>query len=418
MRSRLQGKMIKVIVLSLVVVSSLFILIVTIFNYLHIAREADRVLLDYMVIIEGRGPVTGAPPLPPEERTRMGFILPFNLRDVIHLCFSDGGNIIEEIYYTNDQALVSQAISASEKILNGSREKGYSALFRYMKIESPDATDIYLVDARKSFSNYVFFTHFMILVNILVAIAVLALACIFSSRLIAPIVKGYEKQRRFITDAGHELRTPLTIIDADCEALEIEKGENEWTHDIRKQVKRLSSLTFDLIFLSKLEEDDKKNMIELPFSDIVKDAALSFQNVARMEKKDIVLLSDDMVEVYGDGVMLERLVYILLDNAVKHSTDDSRITVRLSDTGKYACLAVSNFTDEKNLENLGLIFERFYKADDSRSSEKKGFGIGLAIARAVVEKHEGRIAARSENSNEMTLEVLLPKKKERKRRQA
>ena len=93
-------------------------------------------------------------------------------------------------------------------------------------------------------------------------------------------------EKQFITDAGHELKTPLTIIKVDAEVLGMELGENEWVSDIQKQVKRLTTLSNDLVFLSRMEEANAPmQMIEFPLSDVVSEAVLSFQTLAQMQGK-------------------------------------------------------------------------------------------------------------------------------------
>ena len=116
------------------------------------------------------------------------------------------------------------------------------------------------------------------------------LMLIFSNRIIRPISESYEKQKRFITDAGHELKTPLTIIDADAELLGMDLGENEWLSDIRMQTRRLADLTRSLIFLAKLEEQQETlPMFDFPLSDIAAETAQSFQALARARGHRLVI---------------------------------------------------------------------------------------------------------------------------------
>ena len=97
-----------------------------------------------------------------------------------------------------------------------------------------------------------------IFVSIFGVTAVFILVLLLSKKAIEPVAESYEKQKRFITDAGHEIKTPLTIIDADTTFLEMEYGENEWLSDINIQTKRLTGLTNDLIYLSKMEEEKNR----------------------------------------------------------------------------------------------------------------------------------------------------------------
>ena len=149
-------------------------------------------------------------------------------------------------------------------------------------------------------------------------LAVLVLLVIFSGRIIAPVAESHEKQRRFITDAGHEFKTPLTIIGADADLLELDCGENEWLTDIKSQVKRLTGLTNDLIFLSRMDEERPQfQHIEFSLSDVTEEVVQSFQGPAKAQNKELVLEIQPMLSLTGDEKAIRQLVSILMDNAVK-----------------------------------------------------------------------------------------------------
>lgn len=240
--------------------------------------------------------------------------------------------------------------------------------------------------------------------------AVLCLLILVSGRIVAPIAESYEKQRRFITDAGHEIKTPITIINADADVLSMDLGPNEWLDDIKVQASRLTSLTGDLIFLSRMDEEQQGvQKIDLPFSDLVEETAGSFRQLAKSRKKDFQISIEPLITVHGDPKSLRQLVSILLDNAQKYSPEGGRITLVLRKEGRNAVLTVDNtssypITDEL-LKNM---FDRFYRADESRNSETGGYGIGLSIARAVVSAHKGKISGSSEEGRTLKITVSLP----------
>ena len=177
----------------------------------------------------------------------------------------------------------------------------------------------------------------------------------------------------------------------------MDTGENEWTADIRVQTKRLSELTDDLIFLAKSEEDlAMVPLIELPFSDLVRETAASFEAPALTAGKSFVLDIAPMSTVKGDEKGLRHLVSILMDNAVKYSPEGGSISLTLTGDrkGSRAVLSVKNTTAAPvSDETLNNMFDRFYRADASRNSSAGGYGIGLSIARAVVSQHKGTISA-------------------------
>lgn len=121
-------------------------------------------------------------------------------------------------------------------------------------------------------------------------IMVLILMILLSKHIVRPFSENYEKQKRFITDAGHEIKTPITIINADTEVLEMDTGPNEWIDDIRVQTERLSHLTKDLIYLARIEEgENQTQMIEFPLSELISETAVSFQAPARKDSKTFTI---------------------------------------------------------------------------------------------------------------------------------
>lgn len=162
-------------------------------------------------------------------------------------------------------------------------------------------------------------------------LAVFLLLVFFSGRIVKPVSESYEKQKRFITDAGHEIKTPLTIIDADAELVKLECGESEWLDDIKKQTKRLTALTNDLIYLARMEEGQKNAVrIEFPLSDVVDETAESFRARAINENKQLEINIQPGLAYIGDEKAVRQLVSILVDNAVKYADSEGKIKVRFN----------------------------------------------------------------------------------------
>ena len=198
--------------------------------------------------------------------------------------------------------------------------------------------------------------------------------------------------------SGHEIKTPITIIDADAEVLSLEIGENEWLQDIRRQTQRLSTLTKDLIYLSKMEETQNiGQMIDFPLSDIVADTAQHFESLAKMQGKSVLSDIAPMISFCGDEKAIRQLISILLDNVLKYSSNNSAITLALKRQARAVVIAVSNISDTISEGDLPHLFDRFYRADKSRNSESGGYGIGLSIAQAIVNSHKGKITASYSN---------------------
>lgn len=301
------------------------------------------------------------------------------------------------------------AMEFAQTVWEEGKEKGFVGEYRYVTQASTEDTQIIFLDCGMSLSTFRSFVFTSCWISLLGLLAVLILLVFLSARIVKPVAESYEKQKRFITDAGHEIKTPITIIDADAEVLELDLGENEWLRDIRIQAKRLAALTNDLIFLSRMEEEQVQlQMIEFPFSDLVSETAQSFQALAKAQNKTFTVHIQPMISLYGDEKALRQLVSILLDNALKYSEADGDISLSLKKEGKTVCLSVYNTTASVSREQLSHLFDRFYRADPSRNSRTGGYGIGLSIAKAVVSAHRGKITAHTQDGHSLLVTVLLP----------
>jgi len=287
--------------------------------------------------------------------------------------------------------------------------KGFTEKYRYLIKEHETYTRVIFLDCTRDLDTFESFFIASIAISAIGLISIFILIFFLSGRIVRPVSESYEKQKRFITDAGHELKTPLTIIDADAEILEMELGEeNEWIKDIKAQTKRLATLTGDLIYLSRMEEENMKlQTIDFPLSDVTSETASSFQSLAINKNKTIVCDIEPMITVNGDEKAIRQLISVLLDNAIKYSSESSSISLTLQSQGKYVILNVSNMTDGISNDDIPHLFDRFYRADSSRNSSTGGHGIGLSIAKAVVNAHKGKISAFSPDGKLLSISVML-----------
>ena len=293
------------------------------------------------------------------------------------------------------------------------REKGFADAYRYRRTEAEEMETLLLfLNCERELGTFRSFLYASIGISLLGVLGVFLLLLLFSERIVRPIAESYEKQKRFITDAGHELKTPITIIQADADVLESElegEGENEWIADIRRQTRRLTALTADLIYLSKMEEENlPQQMQDFSLSELVEETARSFQAIARSQGKDFQLSAAPGLQMTGDEKAIGKLVSILLDNAMKYSPPGGTVSTVLERAGRNARLTVRNSAFRIEKGNADRLFERFAREDRSRSSETGGFGLGLALAKAVTEAHHGKIHAESEDGASLTVTAELP----------
>lgn len=238
---------------------------------------------------------------------------------------------------------------------------------------------------------------------------VLVLVVLLSRRAIAPTLQAMEKQKQFITDASHELKTPLTVINTSLKVLEMESGQNRWTDKIQAQTDKLTRLVGDLVTLSRLDEEQPVlQKAEFSLSQAVEETALSFQDLAAARGRTLSMCIAPDLLYQGDEAALRQLTGILLDNAVKYAPAGSEIFLTLRREKKRSVLQTVNPCPSMDAEEPERLFDRFYRADKSRSGQTPGFGIGLSIARSIAEAHQGSISAALLEDGKIQFTVILP----------
>jgi signal transduction histidine kinase len=331
-----------------------------------------------------------------------------------------------------------EAVDYAEEVYAGGDDNGFVEDFRYSVSETDDgATRVTFLDCGRTLESFWAFLKASVLMSLAGLLVVFIAMVYFAGRIVKPVAESYEKQKRFITDAGHEIKTPLAIIKANLDLLDMELDGagsvdgamadeiRDGLKEIDDQVGRLSGLTNDLVYLSRMEEDGHSLvMSEVPLSDIVDDAVMSFVPLARERGKSIEKDIEPMISVQGSTKELEKLVSILMENAIKYSPEPRRIELgeledgmpvppsvraELRKEGRNAVLELRNDVEgEVSNESLSHVFERFYRTDASRNSATGGHGIGLSMASAIVSAHKGRISARTTDGHDFIVTATIP----------
>ena len=317
--------------------------------------------------------------------------LPYESR-YFSVLLSGSGRIISVDTGRISAVNTSEAMEYASRVWENGSERGFVTNYRYVRSEENAGTRIIFLDCAGDLATCRSFLFSSCAISALGLLAAWLLILLFSLFFVRPITESYEKQKQFVSNAGHEIKTPITIIDADTEG---------------SQTKRLASLTSDLISLSRLEEAGSRlPRIDFPFSDRTAETAQSFQTLARTMGKTLDLSIESMISLCGDEKALTQLVSILLDNALKYSPEGSRISLSLKRQGKQVRLTAANPAKLLTGEDLKHMFDRFYRGDKSRS-ETPGYGIGLAMARAIADAHKGRLTARLEEPELLVIEAVF-----------
>lgn len=215
------------------------------------------------------------------------------------------------------------------------------------------------------------------------------LSVFLAKKIVDPLEESYQKQKQFISDAGHELKTPVSVVSANAELLSREIGDNQWLANIQYENKRMGMLVGQLLDLARTENITPQ-MEHIDLSRLVAGDMLPFESVAY--ENGLVLNSQiaDGITVLGNSTQISQLVSILIDNAIQHCQNGKEVFVSLTHTRSTAVLSVVNDGEPISQEQMAQLFERFYRADEARNGEEH-YGLGLAIAKAIVEAHHGKI---------------------------
>ena len=272
---------------------------------------------------------------------------------------------------------------------------GFSGNYRYTARVQGGETTYVFVDCSRELASFHSFLSASVSISCIGWLTVLAIVTVASGAVIRPMVESYSKQKRFITDASHEIKTPLAVIDAANEVQEIESGESEWTQSIHEQVARLTALTERLVFLARMDEGSAGfTMAAIDLSGAVDKAAAPFESVAVSRGKRLSMSIASGVRAHADAAAVAQVVELLLDNATRYASEGSVIELSLRAVSRGAGkgtaeLIVTNAVDELPEGDLDRLFDRFYRADVSRSSKTGGSGVGLSVVRAIAEAHGG-----------------------------
>lgn len=320
----------------------------------------------------------------------------------------DEGNLVAVDTGKIAAVATEDAVAFAKEIWESGHKKGFYNTYRYKVTSQADGNMIVFIDRSRELASFFTLAATSISVAVLGLTAVFVLVVIFSKMVFRPVAASYEKQKRFITDAGHELKTPLTIISANVEVLEMMQEENEWTRNIRNQVSRTNTLVEQLVALSRMDEENALQASEkFSLSEAVSETAELFRTLATNKEKRLEIMVEGEYTYSGDEKMLRQLVSLLVDNAVKYSSEKGIIKVTLQQRGRRYYLTVWNTVEEIQKGNLDILFERFYRLDSSRNSKTGGTGIGLSIVKSIAEAHRGKVQAKSEDGKSLEIKVTL-----------
>ncbi len=398
MLKKLQKKFILLTTIISIIVMTFIAIAINIINYSSIMSYSDEVL-NILVTGElnfssGNGPYTR---IPKEFAfTTRFFVVRSNENNEFD--YIDTKNISS--IYPDDPILYAE----NENPIG--QTSGRIEDFKFIKTPNKIGHTYIFLDIEEDligFENYMFYSIFIVICAV---VLIFILSCVFSKKAVSPIAESYERQKRFITDVSHEFKTPLAIISADCDVIEIDNGEGEWTRSIKSQILRLSTLVENLISLTRLDEEKSiMQKADFSLSDAVSDTLNEFTAAIKKAGLEFSCEISKNITYNGDEIFIRKLLGILTENAIKYSRGYIKATL-MAEGGK-KIFAIENSCEAVEIGKHNSWFERFYRADKSRNSQTKGFGIGLSVAKSICDKHGAKISAHSKTGQEIIVSIVF-----------
>ena len=298
----------------------------------------------------------------------------------------------------SDREYLQQIINLA---LNADEESGELKAhdLRYLKAISPMGLTIVFSDITTESATLRSLVYSSLVIFFVAMLIFLGLSILLSRWAIKPVEKAWDQQRQFVADASHELKTPLAVIMTNAELMQSEQtsGEDQkkFSENILSTTYQMRTLVESMLEMVRVDNGAiKPKMDMLDLSQLVSDAALSFQLLYEEQNMGLRCAVADGIHIHGSEQHLYQVLDVLLDNALKYSAPGSMVSVDLVRTGRNCVLSVRSPGEPISEEDLQNLFKRFYRADKAR--ERNGsYGLGLSIAESIVQAHKGRIWAES-----------------------
>lgn len=407
MLKKLRWRFITISMIAFSAVIIVLLLVINIFTYQNTTKQLNKTMQSLI-----NAETTEHPPAPsgsfPFPEFRNDFSPEFKYMLRFFSVYIDAQNEVEKV---NQDYIASvsenEVINYVENVLTAGKTNGYYNSYRYAVITTTDGKMIFFLNAERElqFLKSLFLSTVGIAVCCLFAVFIIIV--FLSKKAIAPYLRNLETQKKFITNAGHELKTPLTSISTSADVLAMEYENDEWIQNIQQQSTKMSKLIAQLISLSRLDEEQPfPEMVRFSLTDAIWEISEPFSSIAEAKGKEYAHHIEDNIILTGDKNTIQQMVSILLDNALKYSEENGKIRLDLYKRGKKIKIKVYNTFDLGSTPDLDRIFDRFYRADQSRTT-KDSYGIGLSIAQSIAQNHGGYIKADCANDSSITFTVKI-----------
>ncbi len=391
----------------LLIILLLIVAIVAVLNVRIVANQTDQSLF---TLYERQADLLPASPEPADPYKLYLSNISVTQKFCSLIVDETDGSIIRFLPGTMQTDQAEDMEKLAGKLADSHQTSGFVDGYRYLRQETNGEVQFIFLDCNPQFTTIFRFISITLILFIVGAALAFLVAAYYYSYSLRTTRKTLEQYQHQITDIGHEFKTPLAIINAEADVLALEYGENEWLSDIQLQISQLNILVNDLVLLTQIEQNETSlQMIEFPVSDVVLETASSFKSLAQSQNKTLLFHIAPMLTLRGNERTIHHLINALVDNALKYAPEGSEISVSLEQKNKTLLLSICNPTIEPiPKKSLDVLFERFYRINPEKHPGINGFGIGLSIAKAIVDAHNGQIQASSPDGQSMKITVQLP----------
>ena len=339
------------------------------------------------------------------------FDLKYMDNDVYTILIDENDNIKEIINQSNSKYTtqindIAKGILEKDVINDEYIGNIYFSDYSYVYIKG---NSLSILNNKMNRENLLFSLKMSLMIFILLEILFYFITNKVTDKIVTPVNVSFEKQKTFVADASHELKTPLAIIVASLDEIKRNPKKSKQMHEnIINETKKMNEL-ISLLLSDASYDSLKENLFENKnLSKILELSILPFDAVAYEKNVKIDYDIKENICMKLDENAIKELISILIDNAIKHSYENETIYIKLYLENNNIVFTVQNTGDEISKEDSKKIFERFYKIDKSRNRNDNSFGLGLAIAKTITEKHNGNIGVESKD-NKVIFKVTFKK---------